>query len=95
LIAATVAADPEAKPYRRGHIARNANWPTPVFERAFREYGLPRAIRTDNGVPFATAAIHGLSFLNVYWMQLGIAHQRIYPTSPQEKGAHERMHRAT
>jgi len=65
----------------------------PVFERAFREYGLPRAIRTDNGVPFATAAIHGLSFLNVYWMQLGIAHQRIHPASPQENGAHERMHR--
>jgi len=65
----------------------------PIFERAFREYGLPRAIRTDNGVPFATAAIHGLSFLNVYWMQLGIAHQRIHPASPQENGAHERMHR--
>jgi putative transposase len=65
----------------------------PIFERAFREYGLPRAIRTDNGVPFATAAIHGLSFLNVYWMQLGIVHQRIHPSSPQENGAHERMHR--
>ena len=65
----------------------------PIFERAFREYGLPRAIRTDNGVPFATAAIHGLSFLNVYWMQLGIVHQRIHPASPQENGAHERMHR--
>ena len=51
------------------------------------------AIRTDNGVPFATAAIHGLSFLNVYWMQLGIVHQRIRPSSLQEKGAHERMHR--
>lgn len=65
----------------------------PIFERAFREYGLPWAIRTDNGVPFATAAIHGLSFLNVYWMQLGIVHQRIRPASPQENGAHERMHR--
>lgn len=42
---------------------------------------------------FATAAIHGLSFLNVYWMQLGIVHQRIRPSSPQENGAHERMHR--
>ena len=65
----------------------------PIFERAFREYGLPRAIRTDNGVPFATAAIHGLSFLTVYWMQLGIAHQRIRSSSPQKNGAHERMHR--
>lgn len=65
----------------------------PVFERAFGEYGLPRAIRTDNGVPFATQAIHGLSYLNVWWMRLGIQHQRIHPGSPQENGAHERMHR--
>lgn len=65
----------------------------PVFERAFREYGLPRAIRTDNGVPFATSAIHGLSHLNVWWMRLGIVHQRIHPGCPQENGAHERMHR--
>lgn len=65
----------------------------PVFERAFREYGLPIAIRTDNGVPFATQAIHGLSYLNVWWMRLGILHQRIRPGCPQENGAHERMHR--
>lgn len=65
----------------------------PVFERAFREYGLPRAIRTDNGVPFATPAIHGLSYLNVWWMRLGIQHQRIHPGRPQQNGAHERMHR--
>ena len=65
----------------------------PVFERAFRAYGLPRAIRTDNGVPFATQAIHGLSYLNVWWMRLGIVHQRIHPGCPQENGAHERMHR--
>jgi putative transposase len=65
----------------------------PVFERAFREYGLPRAIRTDNGVPFATQSIHGLSYLNVWWMRLRIAHQRIHPGCPQENGAHERMHR--
>jgi transposase InsO family protein len=65
----------------------------PIFERLFREYGLPRAIRTDNGVPFATTGIHGLSQLNVWWMQLGIQHQRILPASPQQNGAHERMHR--
>ena len=41
----------------------------PVFERAVRAYGLPIAIRTDNGVPFATQAIHGLSYLNVWWMR--------------------------
>jgi len=65
----------------------------PVFERAFREYGLPNAIRTDNGVPFTTQSIHGLSYLNVWWMRLGIQHQRIRPGKPQENGAHERMHR--
>lgn len=65
----------------------------PVFEHTFREFGLPSAIRTDTGVPFATCGIHGLSQLNVWWMRLGIQHQRIRPASPQENGAHERMHR--
>ncbi len=65
----------------------------PVFERAFREFGLPQAIRTDNGVPFASRGLHGLCRLNVWWMRLGIVHQRIRPASPQENGAHERMHR--
>lgn len=64
-----------------------------VFERAFRTYGLPAAIRTDNGVPFATTGIHGLSQLNVWWLRLGIQHQRILPASPQQNGAHERMHK--
>lgn len=74
-------------PNIKGHGAR------PVFERTFRTFGLPRAIRTDNGVPFATNGIHGLSQLNVWWLRLGIQHQRIRPASPQENGAHERMHR--
>jgi transposase len=65
----------------------------PVFEWAFRTYGLPLAIRTDNGTPFATSGLHGLSQLNVWWLRLGIQHQRIHPASPQENGAHERMHR--
>lgn len=65
----------------------------PVFEQAFREYGLPLAIRTDNGVPFANTGLHGLTQLNVWWLRLGIQHQRIRPASPQENGAHERMHR--
>ena len=64
-----------------------------VLERAFRTYGLPRAIRTDNGVPFATCGVHGLSQLNVWWMRLGIVHQRILPGRPDQNGAHERMHR--
>lgn len=65
----------------------------PVFERLFRQYGLPEAIRTDNGVPFATRAICGLSKLNVWWMKLGIGHQRIEPARPNQNGRHERMHR--
>ena len=64
-----------------------------VFEQIFHKYGLPRAIRTDNGVPFATTGIHGLSQLNVWWMRLGIQHQRILPAHPQQNGAHERMHK--
>lgn len=66
----------------------------PVFEWAFREYGLPRAIRSDNGAPFATVGLHGLSRLSVWWLKLGIAHQRITPGTPSENGAHERMHRS-
>jgi putative transposase len=65
----------------------------PVLERAFRTYGLPRAIRSDNGAPFATAGLHGLSPLSVWWMRLGIQHQRIRPGHPQQNGAHERMHK--
>jgi len=54
---------------------------------------LSTAIRTDNGVPFATQAIHGLSYLNVWWMRLGIPYQRSRPGCPRDNGAHERMHR--
>ena len=65
----------------------------PVFEAVFREYGLPAAIRTDNGVPFASAhALFGLSRLAVWWLRLGIAIERIKPGNPQQNGRHERMH---
>jgi len=77
----------------RGLLSTQTVTARPVFERTFREYGLPIAIRTDNGVPFATQAIHGLSYLNVWWMRLGIQHQRSRPGCPQDNGAHERMHR--
>ena len=54
-----------------------------VFERAFKDYGLPRAIRTDNGVPFASAhALYGLSKLSVWWLRLDIALERIKPGTP-------------
>lgn len=64
----------------------------PVLEAAFREYGLPRAIRSDNGPPFATRAPLGLSKLSVWWMKLGIIPERIEPGKPQQNGRHERMH---
>ncbi len=63
------------------------------FERLFHTYGLPSAIRTDNGVPFATQALCGLSRLSVWWIKLGITHHRIEPGRPQQNGRHERMHR--
>jgi len=64
-----------------------------VFERLFREFGLPRAIRTDNGVPFSSAsALYGLSKLSVWWLRLGIHLERIKPGHPEQNGRHERMH---
>lgn len=63
------------------------------FERAFREYGLPRRIRTDNGPPFATAGAGGLSELSVWWLKLGVTPERIDPGHPEQNGRHERMHR--
>lgn len=64
-----------------------------VFERAFKDFGLPLAIRTDNGVPFASPhALFGLSKLSVWWLRLGIRIERIQPGKPQQNGRHERMH---
>lgn len=65
----------------------------PVFESAFREYGLPWAMRTDNGSPFATTTVGGLSKLSIWWMKLGIIPERIRPGHPEQNGRHERMHR--
>jgi len=64
-----------------------------IFEAAFRECGLPAAIRTDNGAPFASRAIAGLSRLAVWWMKLGIVPERIAAGHPEQNGRHERMHR--
>lgn len=63
------------------------------FRHLFREYGLPRRIRTDNGHPFATTAIAGLSQLSVWWIELGILPELIEPGQPQQNGRHERLHR--
>ena len=64
-----------------------------VFERLFKERGLPANIRSDNGVPFASAhALFHLSKLAVWWLRLGIGIERIQPGHPQQNGRHERMH---
>jgi putative transposase len=64
-----------------------------IFERVFKDYGLPSAIRTDNGLPFASPnALFGLSRLAVWWLRLGIGIERIKPGHPQQNGRHERMH---
>jgi putative transposase len=84
------------------HAGRGAgpgSWPPgslgearPVFERLFREYGLPQRIRSDNGAPFATQALGRLSSLAVWWIRLGILPDLIEPGAPQQNGRHERMH---
>lgn len=64
-----------------------------VFERLFRERGLPERLRSDNGVPFATSALGRLSALSVWWIKLGITPELIEPSSPQQNGRHERLHK--
>lgn len=63
------------------------------LERVFREYGLPRAIRSDNGPPFASVGVTGLTRLSVWWLKLGIMPERIEPGRPEQNGRHERMHK--
>lgn len=65
----------------------------PVLERAFREHGLPDAMRLDNGPPFGSPGAGGLSRLGVWLLKHGVRPHYIFPSSPQENGRHERMHR--
>lgn len=65
----------------------------PVFAAAFREYGLPLRMRTDNGAPFGSNGDSGLTGLSVWWIQLGVWPERIQPAHPEQNGRHERMHR--
>jgi transposase InsO family protein len=65
----------------------------PHLERVFREFGLPRSIRSDNGSPFASSGLGRLSALSVWWIRLGIQPVRGRPHHPQDNGRHERMHR--
>jgi transposase InsO family protein len=64
-----------------------------VFTSAFAEFGLPLAIRSDNGTPFASAGAGGLTRLSIWWVRLGIRPERIEPGHPEQNGRHERMHR--
>ena len=64
-----------------------------VLRRSLREYGLPRRVRTDNGSPFASVGLGGLSRLGVWWVKLGIVPERIEPGHPEQNGRLERLHR--
>ena len=65
----------------------------PIFTAAFREFGLPAVIRTDNGSPFSSVGLGGLSHMSLWFLKLGITPERIRPGCPYENGSHERMHR--
>lgn len=77
----------------RGLAAPTTAGAVAVFRRAFAEYGLPAVIRSDNGEPFAAPSLGRLSRLSVWWIRLGIRPELIAPASPQQNGAHERLHR--
>jgi len=64
-----------------------------VYESAFREHGVPLRMRSDNGTPFASVSVGGLSRLSVWWIKLGITPERIDLGHPEQNGRHERMHR--
>jgi transposase InsO family protein len=76
-----------------GHDSTKGRDAFATFEAVFEEFGLPLAMRTDNGPPFASQAIFGLSELSVWWMRLGIKIERIKPGHPEQNGRHERIHR--
>lgn len=75
-----------------GFLSRSTEMTRRRFERAFREYGLPDRIRSDNGGPFASPALGGLSQLSVWWIRLGIIPERIAPGHPEQNGSHEQFH---
>ena len=76
-----------------GLESTKSNFAFSVFERVFKDFGLPDAIRTDNGIPFASPnAFFGLSRLSIWWLRLGINIERIRPGHPEQNGRHERMH---
>ena len=74
----------------KGTHGQGVRW---IMEQVFREYGLPEVIRTDNGSPFASVGLGGLSSLRVWWIKLGIIPERIEPGHPEQNGRLERFHR--
>jgi transposase InsO family protein len=76
-----------------GLLARTVDATRQRFARAFAEYGLPERIRSDNGLPFASPGLAGLSSLSVWWIRLGIVPERIAPGHPEQNGSHEQFHR--
>lgn len=77
----------------QGLYSNNYEGAFKVFKRAFKEYGLPKNIKSDNGIPFATNGLARLSKLSAWWIKLGINPVFIQPSSPYQNGVHERMHR--
>jgi putative transposase len=77
----------------QSHLSPGFHEAKEVFTRAFKEFGLPLRIRTDNGSPFASHELSRLSTLSVWWIRLGITPELIEPGKPQQNGLHERMHR--
>lgn len=77
----------------RGLLSTETVGAKAAFKELFKKYGLPSAIRSDNGVPFASNALGRLSELSVWWTRLGIGRELIEPGHPQQNGQHERMHR--
>jgi hypothetical protein len=75
------------------HSVMAAQEAKPVFTRLFKEFGLPKRIRTDNGVPFVTNTLARLSTLSAWWVRLGVLPELIEPGKPQQNGRHERMHK--
>ena len=75
------------------HDARRSKGRERFSRGAFATYGLPQAIRCDNGAPFGSQGAGGLTRLSAWWLKLGVEPHFIRPASPQENGRHERMHR--
>src|SRR5688500_645563 len=76
----------------RGQLSTSFEAVWPVYQRVFREYGLPKSILSDNGTPFSSNSVKRLSKLSVRWIRLGIVPRLTQPGNPQQNGRHERMH---